>query len=280
MLMEQRLKEAFDKKKQENVNNYVWKYEKVKEGNNFIQKTVKLVDCSIEELKKFYDYCNLMLNNGSKNNPGRYVFMEIVDEQIAKCNTELFLRWLQKENKINKFSFMNVITTFLNNNPSLDRDELTLDNVIGKCPYEFKDLSLDMVLDGCMDTLGLFSKKHITKSFILRQGVWPSEKEREFLNKNKIKLNSKYIIEYLGLNPDLKVRINAKGLSLEQMKSMIMLLDKKYKKFSEMSTAQLELLRNRILYALKSEIRFHINSWEHRKHQIEEVLNLKGVKIN
>lgn len=277
MLMEQRLKEAFDKKKQENINNYVWKYEKVKDGSGFVQKTVKLVDCSVEELKKFYEYCDLMLNNGSKNNPGRYVFMEMVDEQIAKCNTELFLRWLQKENKINRFSFMNVITTFLNNNPNLNRDELILDNIIGQCPYEYKNLPVDMVLDGCMDTLGLFVKKHITKSFILRQGVWPNEKERETLNKNKIKLNPKYIIEYLGINPDLKVRVNAKGLSLEQMKSMISLRNKKY---SEMSTAQLELLRNRILYALKNEIKFHINAWEHRKHQIEEVLELKGVKIN
>lgn len=274
--MKQRLEEAFNKKHTD-INNYVWKYEKVRTENGVVQNSVRLVDCNVSELKKFYEYCDQMLNNGSKNYPGRYVLLDIVKDQVNRCNTELFLRWLQKENHISKFSFMNVITTFLNNNPTLDRKELVLDNIIGQCPYEFKNLSVDMVLDGCMDTLGLFYKKYITTSFLLRQGVWPNEKERFELKTQKQKLTPEFILEYLEVNPKHQVRINSKGLSLEQMKSVTSLKNKKY---SEMSMLQLETLRNRVLYALENEITFHIKEWEERKRQIKQVLESKGYDID
>lgn len=275
MLMKQRLEEAFDKKNND-ITKYVWKFEKVKVGDEFQQKEVRLIDCTVEQLKEFYDRCEQMLNNGSKKTPGRYVFLDIIKDQINRCNTELFLRWLQKENGISKFSFMNVIMTFLQNNSSIDKSTLTLDNVIGQCPYEFKTLPVNLVLDGCMETLGLFYKKYITTSFLLRQGVWPTDKEREKLAKNKQKLNASFVLNYLGVNPKHKVRINSKGLSLEQMKAVISLKNKRY---SEMSTLQLEVLRNRILFALEQEVQFHIRQWEKRKQQIEQVLKYKGVNV-
>lgn len=271
MLMETRLKEAFSKK-QNDINNYIWKGPKVKVGDEFKQETIKLVDCSIDQLKEYYNYCDKMINNSSKKTPGRKMMLEIIQDQRNRCNTELFLRWLNKENQISRFSFMNVIMTFFKNNPNLDKNSLVLDNIIGQCPYEFKNLPVTMVLDGCMDTLGLFLKKYITVSFILRQGVWPSESERKELPKQK--LTPEFILNYLGVNPKHKVRLNSKGLSLEQMKAMVSLRNKKY---SEMSTLQLETLRNRILYALESEITFHIRQWENRKKQIQRVLESKGV---
>ena len=50
----------------------------------------------------------------------------------------------------------------------------------------------------------------------------------------------------------------------------------KSKKYSELTTLQLETLRNRILYSLESEINFHIKQWEKRLSQIELVLQSKG----
>lgn len=277
MLMQQRLKEAFDKKRN-NINSFIWKYEKVYTDNGVTQESVKLVDCSVGELKRLYEHCNSMLNSKSRNHPGRYEMLNIIADQRNRCNTELFLRWLQKENQITRFSFMNVIMTFLNNNPNVDRKELVLDNIIGKCPYEYKNIPVDMVLDGCMDTLGLFYKRYITTSFLLRQGVWLNEKEKNELITNSKSITPQLILEILKVDPKKHtVDINPKGLSLEQMKSVISLRNKKY---SEMSTVQLETLRNRILFALEKEINFHISDWKHKKRQIEMVLKSKGVSVD
>jgi hypothetical protein len=53
----------------------------------------------------------------------------------------------------------------------------------------------------------------------------------------------------------------------------------KSKKYSEMSTIQLKTLRNRILFSLENDVRFHIQQWESRERQIKMVLESKGCKI-
>lgn len=272
MLIRKRLEEAFDKKNND-LNNYIWKGEKIRNGDNVEQKKIRLVDCSIDQLEKYYQYCDKMLNNTNKKTPGRKVLLEILKDQSNRCNAELFLRWLFRENQISKYSFLNIIRTFLENNPNLDRKTLVLDNIVGKCPYEYKDIPIDIVMDGCMDTLGLYKRKYITTAFLLRQGVWPSSSERKEFSTNG-KINTEKILEYLEVNPKHKLRINSKGLSLEQMKAVTTL---KTKKYSEMSTLQLETLRNRIFIALEREINYHIHQWENLQYQITRVLESKGV---
>ena len=175
---------------------------------------------------------------------------------------------------------MNSIRQLLQQNEGVNIKDLVAEDIVGNCPPEFSKIPVELLLDGCMDTLGLFFRKHLTNTFLLKQGVWPNEQERvEFAGK---KLNSKFILEYLGLNnptpfyrPPYKVRLNSKGLTFAQMKSMITLTTKKY---SEMSTLQLETLRNRVLWSLENDVRFHIRQWELRKTQIAKVLASKGVK--
>ena len=64
-----------------NVNNYVWKGPK---GPNGVQEEVKLMDCSYEQLSKFYQHCMQMLYNTDSKNPGRRTLMDIVQNQIQK----------------------------------------------------------------------------------------------------------------------------------------------------------------------------------------------------
>lgn len=276
MIIEERLKEALAKKEND-INSFVWKGQKVKNSNGDFEQTEKrLVDCSIDELKSFYRHCESMLYNTSKENPGRYALLEIIEEQRLKCNAELFLRWLSEEKGISKFSFLYSVNEFLKNNPSVDRINGSITDAVGGCPPEFQNLTIGLVLDGCLDSLGKFSKQHITLAFLLKQGVWASEEEKKELNDNKIKLTPDYIREYLDLKPNANIRVNSKGLSLAQMKSMISLKSKKY---SEMSTTQLKTLRNRILFSLENDVRFHIQQWESRERQIKMVLEAKGCKI-
>lgn len=276
MIIEERLKEALAKKEND-INSFIWKGQKVKNSNGDFEQTEKrLVDCSIDELKSFYRHCESMLYNTSKDNPGRYALLDIIEEQRLKCNAELFLRWLAEEKGIPKFSFLSSVDEFLKNNPSVDRVNGSITEAVGGCPPEFQNLTIGIVLDACLDALGKFSKQHITLAFLLKQGVWASEEERERLNAEKIKLTPDYIREYLDLKPTANIRVNSKGLSLAQMKAMISLKSKKY---SEMSTIQLKTLRNRILFSLENDVRFHIQQWESRERQIKMVLESKGCKI-
>lgn len=280
MLMKERLTEALANKEND-VKNFIWKGKKERNANgDYVQESIKMVDLDVDTLKKNLEKCETMLYNNSKKTPGRTVFLDIIKDAQNRCNTELFLRWLSKENGISKFSFMNIIMTFLQNNSNLKREELTLNDIVGQCPLEFQQLPVDLVLDGCMETLGTFNGKNqriITNSFVLRQGVWPSDEERREFSKNHIKMTVKNILDYLDINENHTVRIDSKGLTLKQMKSILGIKEKRY---SEMSTAQLELLRNRILFALEREVRFHINQWKNREKQIKLVLASKGVNIN
>lgn len=276
MIIGERLKEALEKKEND-INSFIWKGEKIKNSNgDYEQVEKKMVDCSIDELKSFYKKCESMLYNTSKETPGRYVLLDIIAEQRLKCNAELFLRWLAEEKGIPKFSFLSSVDEFLKNNPTVDRVNGLITEAVGGCPPEFQNLTIGLVLDACLDSLGKFSKQHITLAFLLKQGVWASEEEKEMLSEQKIKLTPDYIREYLDLKPTANIRVNSKGLSLAQMKAMISLRSKKY---SEMSTTQLKTLRNRILFSLENDVRFHIQQWETRERQIKMVLEAKGCKI-
>ena len=54
--MNQEFSEA-KKRKEENVNSFVWKFKKEYTDNGPVQNEVKLIDCSLEELKNFYNIC-------------------------------------------------------------------------------------------------------------------------------------------------------------------------------------------------------------------------------
>lgn len=273
MLIKQRLEEAFEKKKND-VSNFVWKGPKVKNSEGrYVQETKRLVDCTVDELKKYYDYCEEMLNNTNSRNPGRKVLLTIIQDQINRCNTELFLRWMSKNLGITKFQFFN-------DNKELYKNDLSLVHVVKDCPGEFSKIPLAMALDGCLDTLGMFNRKHLTTTFLLQIGVWPTDEERAEFAKEKLSLDSNNILKYIEVDNSkriYKVRLNSKGISLKQMKAITGL---KIKKYSEMSTVQLETLRNKVLWSLENKVKFHIAQWETRKDQIARVLAHKGHPID
>ena len=66
--------------------------------------------------------------------------------------------------------------------------------------------------------------------------------------------------------------VGEEGLTLDQMFSMVSLRARKY---SEMTTTQLKVLNNRILFALENSVKFHIKQWEQRMRQIQLVLQSK-----
>lgn len=266
-------------KKANDINSFTWKYERSKKSRTSEQSEVRMVDCSIEELNKFKQHCLSMLDSQDYHNPGRRTLLKIISEQRQKCNAELFVRWMSEQKNVPRYVLMSTIRECLNKNPHIDPKITPIKHIVGNCPLEFENIIIDMVLDACMDTLGKINKKHLTLTFILKQGIWFTSEELKEMQRKGVTDRLMYAKEKLSILPEegkdiiFDLKISSKGLSLSQMYAMTSLKSKKY---SELTTLQLETLRNRILYSLESEINFHIKQWEKRLSQIELVLQSKG----
>ena len=281
-IIRERLEEAMASKKID-VKNFIWKGEKKEINGVMTQEEIRLIDADEKQLNKFYNHCMSMLYNQDKQNPGRYLLLDIIKDQIARCNCELFLRWLEQEKGKPRFTFLSDVRTILDNNKESipDTTNIPISTIVGGCPDEFKEIPISLIIDGCIDRLGYFSKQHITLSFILKQGLWFTQQElKDLTEKNEdgtTKDRVEVVKERLGLTkPGINLYITPKGLNFAQLKAMISLRSKKY---SELTTDQLKTLRNIILFALSDEVRFHINQWEARISQLQEVAKLKDITL-
>ena len=281
-IIRDRLEEAMASKKID-VKNFIWKGEKKEINGVMTQEEIRLIDADEKQLNKFYNHCMSMLYNQDKQNPGRYLLLDIIKDQIARCNCELFLRWLEQEKGKPRFTFLSDVRTILDNNKENipDTTNIPISTIVGGCPDEFKEIPISLIIDGCIDRLGYFNKQHITLSFILKQGLWFTQQElKDLTEKNEdgtTKDRVEVVKERLGLiKPGINPYITPKGLNFAQLKAMISLRSKKY---SELTTDQLKTLRNIILFALSDEVRFHINQWEARISQLQEVAKLKDITL-
>ena len=288
MLVKEKLEAALDAKDND-IKSYIWKGAKQENNGAKYQDEIRLVDASEEELKSFYGHCISMLKNKDQAHPGRYVLLDIIKDQRDRCNAELFVRYLEKgsesRNPYPRYAYLSDLYQVLNaNREALTKEvqKVTPISVItGGVPEEFCNLPIDLVLDACLDTLGKFNKQHITLTFILKQGVWFSPQEmKDLLEKNEVTGENRDRIEVvkerLNLKPSMTLKVNPKGLSYSALRSMVNLKSKKY---SELTSEQLLTLRNKILFALETEVNYHISQWETRMMQIEKVAEYNGYTL-
>ena len=272
------------------INTYIWKGPRVEKNREKVQEEIRLIDASEEQLKSFLTHCNSMLNSTDKTNPGRIVLLNIIKIQREKCNTELFLKWLENTYlptdrlKIQRFSFLQDLRSALDQQqdkfPKNLWNMITIGNFVKGLPSEFKNITIDNVIEGCLDTLGLFDKKHITLSFIIKLGLWfDADEKKDFAEESKAtgKSRSEIVKERCGLKSTTVLKINPIGaLNFKEFKAMITLRNKKY---SEMTIDQLLVLRNKILFHLENEVSFHKTQWERRIKQIKAVASAKNFNI-
>jgi len=287
------LQKAIDVKKND-YSNFVWKGEKRKDGSKYVQDSEKLIDMTPERLRECYNHCEKMLRNEDPKHLGRYNVLEEVTNEIAKCNTELFLRYLEnsymrKENSVPtpRFKVMLAVRDFIKNSEeAAEKEGITLDwktisvsKLTGmELPAEFQSISIADVLDGCTDNLGAYSKQHLTMTFITKMGLWFTKAEENELkavnNTERLKLAK----ERLHLPTKLVLRFSEKGLSYHEMRAMLTLPKKQ--KYSDMTTEQLVTLRNKVLLRLSREIDGHIFSWRRLQKQISLVAKSKNIDLN
>ena len=251
---------------------------------------------SPERLKECWDHCERMLRNNDPKHLGRYNVLEEVTSQINKCNTELFLRYLEnsykkRENYVPtpRYKMMLAVKEFIRNSEKeaeeqgieLDWKKIPATHLSGEeIPAEFHDVNIADVLDGCIDQLGAFSKQHLTMTFITKMGLWFTKAEENELkgsnNSNAERL--RVAKERLHLPTKLVLRFSEKGLSYHEMRAMLTLPKKQ--KYSDMTTEQLVTLRNKVLLRLSKEVDGHIYSWKRLQKQIELVARSKGINLN
>ena len=287
------LQKALDAKKND-YSNFVWKGEKRKEGDRYVQEVEHIEDMSPERLKECWDHCEKMLRNDDPKHIGRYNVLEEVTKEIEKCNVELFLRYLENKylvrehyNPTPRFKMMVAIREFIKNSETeaearginLDWKTLSITHLSdGEFPAEFQDISISDALDGCIDQLGAFNKQHLTMTFITKMGLWFTKQEENELKANSNADRLKLAKDRLHLPSKLVLRFSEKGLSFHEMRAMLILPKKQ--KYSDMTTEQLVTLRNKVLLRLSREIDGHIFSWKRLQRQIELVAKSKGINLN
>lgn len=280
--LQDKLQEAINKKDTD-INSFIWKGHKVlDETGKYKQSEKKLVNMPEAELLACYDHCKTMLFNRDSQNPGRYIVLELIADQRDRCGAELFLRHVEKENELSRFSLMTSLTEFTaKNKEAFKQIKPTIGVAFSNLPNEFQQIPLGLIIDGCLDRLGAFNKKHITRTFILKQGIWLTTAESKDLleyDATGAPVDRLLVIrERLNIKDIEKLYINSKGLSYTQMRAMLNI--KPNKKYMDLTTLQLETLRNRILFNLEETVKNHITSWERRMEEIEMVAESLSYRI-
>lgn len=257
---------------------FTWRGPKVKEGLKLVQTEKRLIDMKNDELSKCYEHCKLMLFNNDKKNLGRFLVLDEIKEQITKCGVELAIRWFEKFNcepKYTRFKLMGEVRSFISNNPHLDKSTIKLSDVYNGVPTDYANISTNDIIDGCLDNLGKLNQQHLTLKFILKQGLWLTSQEStdlyELTQEGDVRDRIEVIKERLGLREDNIVYMNASGLNYTQLRAMVLLKSKLNRKYSELTTDQLETLRYKVLFALEKEVNFHISQWKKKMDEIEQV---------
>ena len=274
-----------------NINTYVWKGPK---GQNGIQEEIKLKDCSYEQLNKFYNHCMQMLYNNDSKNPGRKILIDIVHNQIQRCRAELLIRYLRKEREYTPQRCLEDLRTIRAKNPDILNNETIkkypIGNVINGLPLEFNEVPFELVMDACLDTLGTLDNSHLTLNFIIKMGLYFTQQEMQqptnkLFGDNKHGLYEKdpetgkaknrldIIKRELKLNPAINLRICDTGLNYNEFRSMYYL---KRDKYSNLTSDQLKILSNKILYRFQDQCEAQAQQWEQKIAEINEVAASKG----
>lgn len=276
-----KLREALNDKAND-VNSYVWKGPKV----NGVQEEIKLVDADYDQLKRFYNHCEQMLYNSDTKNPGRLTLLDIVSDQIQRCRAELLIRWLRAEKQYTNTRCLEDLRITIKNNKEILTNETIkvypIGNILNGIPVEFREVPVSLVMDACLDSLGLFDNSHLTLNFIVKMGLWFTQQEmqKDLYRKDPVTgkaVNRLLVVsKELRLNPSISLKICDTGLSYAEFRSMCRL---KRDKYANLTSDQLRLLSSKVLYRFQNQCESQAKQWKDRMEEIKKVAELKGWDI-
>ena len=288
-MLKEKLTEAINAKTND-INSFIWKYKRNEKGT---QDVIRLVDATKEQLNEFYKQAMSMLYNSNAKTPGRYVVRSITRDQMNKCHAELFLREYRKGTftggvPCSQFTISRGIQDKINEDktkfPESKLKEISISELMPRVPSEYHNLSIDLVRACGLDQLGVLNTSHISYKFIVSLGVFITKEEVNALieqdERNRYLSKENLVKESLGLRSDYNLKINPKGLSYPELKSMIKLKNTYIKKYSSLTTEQLLTLRNKILFRFEQKVNHQIEQWEEIIRQIKKVAEAKGYTLD
>ena len=256
------------------INNLVWKR---KDGNE-----VKLMDMSKEELQKAYNHASDMLYNKNKYTPGRIECKKNIKKLINECNAELLRRFIIHDCNIDflktNFQLIELIKNRKSELHLSENDSVT--TLFNSVPQEFSTVTLNELMDACFDKLDVINRKMISDDFILAQGIWLTESEKqeltEYDEEGKLRPWLDVIKERLIMN-DVRMRVDPKGFSFAEFRLLLHLSP--LSKISTIPTDTLRLLRDKVFILLDIDTDYHINRWTEILNGIKEVAKYKDFEL-
>lgn len=272
--------------KANDINSFVWKGPKDKDG---YQEEIRLVDADFYQLQRFYNHCMEMLHNKDRKNPGRLTLLDIVRDQIQRCRAELLVRWLRSEKQYTATNCLEDLRNIISNNRDTYTQEAIktkrISDVMNGLPLEFERIPISLVMDACLDSLGICDTSHVTLNFIVKMGLWftPQEMQKPLkdgglyekdLATGKTMDRLDVISKSLRIPEGIQLRIDKNtGLSFAEFRSMYKL---KKDKYSNLTSDQLRLLSNKILYRFQDQCEAQARQWQEKIEEIIRVAESKG----
>lgn len=278
--------------KSNDINSFIWKGPKEDIGGQKIQREIRLIDATDDQLRSYFNHCMSMLYSNDSINPGRFVLIERIQEDREKCNTELYLRFLENSYlsdpsraRYLRFQYLQDMRKWLSRNtaeiPQASYYDTPISTIIDNVPDEFSRLSIGMVMDGCLDNLGRVNKKPITLNFIISLGVWFDPDEmRDLTEKDpetgRMKDRLDVVRERLQLKNNVRMKIDPNGLNYSELRAMLKL---KSCRFSDLTTDQLLVLRNKVLFRLEDSCAVNAEMWVEKLREIQLVADARGISL-
>lgn len=260
----------------ESIDSLTWRD---KSGND-----IKLVDASVEDLRKWYKHCYEMLYNVSPWTPGKFIVRENIHRTWDSCNTELFVRYILHECETDIKTKKDILDYINKQRAASEKDILndSITSIFNGVPPIFEKVTVNRLMNACFDKLDVLNKKMITDKFILAQGIWLTDEEKieltEVGKNGKARNRMKVIKERLCLNPDIKLKVSPTGLSFTEFRSLVQLSS--LPKISSLTTIALKTLRDKILLLLDNDLDYHINKWSTLMSNIQRVADARNIEIN
>lgn len=270
-------------KERKNLDDYIWKGPNV----NGVQQEIKLNECDLLELQKYHSHCMQMLYNDSPKQPGRCTLIKMVESQIQHCRAELLVRWLRSEKKYTyQHCYEDIQALIHKNKETLTQsvvETYPISALMSEIPNEYKRVPIGLVLKASMYSLGVCDISHITLNFIIKMGLYLTQKEmqQELFERDSATGKARNRLEVIKqreqLNPSIRLEVRPDGLTYAEFKQMYRLRKDKYENFT---SAQLKLLSEKVFYRFQLRCEAQAKQWEEKIAQIEEIAESKGWDIN